>query len=57
MGQKETLQVRPVRLAEVDDLEEFGSESAGESLGGFIIGCSDVSDVDDASSESQDVSD
>jgi len=44
--------------AEDDDSEEFGSDSEGESLGGFIVGCSDVSDVDDdASSESQDVSD
>jgi hypothetical protein len=51
VGQKETLQVSPVRLAEVDDSEEFGSDSEGESLGGYIIGCSHVSDVDDASSE------
>ena len=44
--------------AEDDDSEEIGSDSEGESLGGFIVGCSDVSDVDDdASSESQDVSD
>jgi hypothetical protein len=41
--------------AEDDDSEEFGSDSEGESLGGFIVGCSDVDD--DASSESQDVSD
>ncbi|XP_059435276.1 uncharacterized protein LOC132168178 [Corylus avellana] len=43
--------------AEDDDSEEFGSDSEGESLGGFIVGGSDVSDVDDASSESQEVSD
>ncbi|XP_059435195.1 uncharacterized protein LOC132168124 [Corylus avellana] len=43
--------------AEDDGSEEFGSDSEGESLGGFIVGSSDISDADDASSESQDVSD
>ncbi|GLT53376.1 hypothetical protein SLA2020_266500 [Shorea laevis] len=43
--------------AEDDDSVEFGSDSEGESLGGFIVRGSDVSDADDASSESQDVSD
>jgi hypothetical protein len=43
--------------AEDDDSEEFGSDSEGESLGGFIVGSSDVSDADDACSEKKDVSD
>jgi hypothetical protein len=43
--------------AEDDDSEEFGSDSEGESLGGFIVSSSDVSDADDACSETQDVSD
>ena len=43
--------------AEDEDSEEAGSESEGESLGGFIVESSDVSHADDASSESQDVSD
>lgn len=43
--------------AEVDDSDEVGSDSEGESLGGFIVGSSDISVADDASSESQDVSD
>ena len=42
---------------EDEDSEEAGSESEGESLGGFIVESSDVSHADDASSESQDVSD
>jgi hypothetical protein len=43
--------------AEDDGSEEFGSDSEGESLDGFIVGSSDISDADDASSESQDLSD
>jgi len=43
--------------AEDDDSEEFGSDSEGESLGGFIVSSSDVSDADDACSEKKDVSD
>ncbi|GMY07399.1 hypothetical protein FCV25MIE_02638 [Fagus crenata] len=39
------------------DSDEAGSESEGESLGGFIVESSDVSHADDASIESQDVSD
>ncbi|XP_059667189.1 uncharacterized protein LOC132312724 [Cornus florida] len=45
---------------EDDEMEEDGSESEGESLGGFIVDssdCSKSSDVDKASSESEDVSD
>ncbi|KAF3959760.1 hypothetical protein CMV_015454 [Castanea mollissima] len=42
---------------EDEDSEEAGSESEGESLGGFIVESSDVSHADDASSESQDLSD
>ncbi|KAG6656026.1 hypothetical protein I3843_05G231500 [Carya illinoinensis] len=39
------------------DSEEVGSDSEGESLGGFIVESSDVSHADDASSESTEVSD
>ncbi|KAF5451111.1 hypothetical protein F2P56_031406 [Juglans regia] len=39
------------------DSEEFGSDSEGESLGGFIVESPDVSHADDASSESPEVSD
>ncbi|KAA8533647.1 hypothetical protein F0562_030919 [Nyssa sinensis] len=42
---------------ENDEMEEDGSMSEGESLGGFIVDSSDVSDCDNVSSESEDVSD
>uniref|UniRef100_A0A5B7C0S6 Uncharacterized protein n=1 Tax=Davidia involucrata TaxID=16924 RepID=A0A5B7C0S6_DAVIN len=42
---------------EDDEIEEDGSVSEGESLGGFIVDDSDVSDNDNASGESEDVSD
>ncbi|GAV66234.1 hypothetical protein CFOL_v3_09744 [Cephalotus follicularis] len=42
---------------EYDESKEFESESEGESLGGFIVDSSDVSDGNNASSALQDVSD
>lgn len=42
---------------EDDEPEEVGSESEGESLGGFIVNSSDGSESNDASSESSSVAD
>ncbi|PRQ60338.1 hypothetical protein RchiOBHm_Chr1g0380081 [Rosa chinensis] len=47
----------PNKGVEEDEPEEVGSESEGESLGGFIVHSSDVSESNDASSESNSVSD